>query len=49
MNTVYKINLICRETNKCLKSFSSIAIGLVEKQEAKWYQTRTNIKVEWVE
>ena len=49
MNTVYKINLVCRETNKCLESFSSMAIGLVEKKESQWYQTKINIKVEWVE
>ena len=49
MSTVHTINLVCRETNKVLESFSSRAIGLVEKQEAQWYQTRTNIKVEWVE
>ena len=46
---VYKINLICLETNKCLRSFTSMAIGLVEKKEAHWYQTMKNIKVEWLE
>ena len=49
MIAAHTINLVCRETNKVLESFSSRAIGLVEKQEAQWYQTRTNIKVEWVE
>ena len=49
MSTVYTINLVCRETNKVLESFSSRAVGLVEKKEAQWYQTRSNIKVEWVE
>ena len=49
MNTVYTINLVCRKTEKVIESFSSQAIGLVEKKEAQWYQTKTNIKVEWVE
>ena len=49
MITLHTINLICLKTNKCLKSFSSMAIGLVEKQEAQWYQTREDIKVVWVE
>jgi hypothetical protein len=46
---VHTINLICLETNKCLRSFTSMAIGLCEKQEAQWYQTMKNIKVEWLE
>ena len=48
MITVHTINLVCRETDKVLESFSSKAIGLVEKKEAQWYQTRLNIKVVWV-
>ena len=49
MNNVYTIKLVCRKTNKVIESFSSRAIGLVEKKEAQWYQAKTNIKVEWVE
>lgn len=49
MNKVYTINLICLETNECLRSFTSMAIGLVEKKEAQWNQTMKNVKVEWLE
>ena len=49
MNSVYTINLICLETNECLRSFTSRAIGIVEKKEAEWYQTKKNIKVVWLE
>ena len=49
MNNVYTVNLICRKTNKVIESFSSMAIGLAEKKEAFWYQTKSNVKVEWVD
>ena len=49
MNNVYIIKLVCRKTNKVIESFSSKAIGLAERKEAFWYQTKANIKVEWIE
>ena len=47
MNNVYTIKLVCLETNKVIESFSSKAIGIVEKKASQWYQTKTKVKVEY--